>query len=110
MSPIQKKVSKRHDGVITPTSVLSLNLEDFSDFPHFLHAYAEVYLTLGNCHFLQHLLYSICIISKCWLVGYHVLLNNLGPYVILFCECVCFVITVVMVIILRDYGRHGIIL
>jgi uncharacterized YccA/Bax inhibitor family protein len=41
-----------------------------------------------------------------WLVGDHLLLRNFGPYVIIFMN-VCVVITVAMVMLLRDFGRHG---
>jgi hypothetical protein len=52
---------------------------------------------------------SVYIIGKCWLVGEHLLLMDFRPYGIIFMN-VCVVITVAMVMLLRDFVPSGIIL
>jgi hypothetical protein len=56
---------------------------------------------------------NICLCNKqCWLVawwvGDHLLSRDFGPYVMIFMN-VCVVITVAMVMVLRDFESHGII-
>jgi hypothetical protein len=45
-------------------------------------------------------------ISKCWLVSKHLLLSDFRPYVIIFMN-VWVVITVAMVMLLRNFGSYG---
>jgi hypothetical protein len=62
--------------------------------------------------FDSKLLTSVCIISKCWqlgwLVGDPLCLRDFGPYGIIFIN-VCVIITVAMVMLLGIFGSYRIV-
>jgi hypothetical protein len=57
---------------------------------------------------MQLILHHVFIISRCWLVGDHLLLKDFNPYGIIFMN-VRVVITFAMVMLLRDSGLYEII-